>query len=132
MVVWSKSHVRIVRPEETTMLTAFGSCIMAEKSKIDFLGAGRSKQDFISSVSHELRSPLHGIMAAAEMFPDTSPNEHQDDLIRTINTCGYVTLFRSFSSHHYSQLCFKKQCTSNMLINHRSVLMDTLDHILEV
>lgn len=47
--------------EDITYLTAFGNCIMAEKSRLDSELADRAKSDFISVVSHELRSPLHGL-----------------------------------------------------------------------
>jgi len=84
--------VRILQSEDMTFLAAFGSCIMAEKSKMDALTADRAKSDFISSVSHELRSPLHGMLATMEVLADTTTNMEQDDLIRTVSTCGEVLL----------------------------------------
>ena len=40
--------------------------------------ADSQKGDFISSISHELRSPLHGVLAAAEPFGGTGLNEFQE------------------------------------------------------
>ena len=91
-LAWTRDPARILSLEDVTFLAAFGSCIMAEKSKMDALTANRAKSDFISSVSHELRSPLHGILATVEVLADTAMNTEQDDLIRTVSTCGEVLM----------------------------------------
>jgi signal transduction histidine kinase len=82
----------MLQSEDVTFLAAFGSCIMAEKSKMETLVADRAKSDFISSVSHELRSPLHGILATVEALADTAMTMEQNDLIRTVSTCGEVLM----------------------------------------
>lgn len=41
---------------------------------------------------HELRSPLHGILAAAEFLNSTHLNEFQDSLLETVNACGRTLL----------------------------------------
>jgi len=46
-------------------LATFGNSIMAEVARLDVVGTDRAKSDFISSISHELRSPLHGILASS-------------------------------------------------------------------
>ncbi|KAM0133583.1 hypothetical protein ACHAO1_006103 [Botrytis cinerea] len=85
---WTKRELRIMTAEDLTYLTAFGNCIMAEKSRLDSELADRAKSDFISVVSHELRSPLHGVLASAEALRDTSTGDEQDDMIRSITICG--------------------------------------------
>ena len=82
----------MLQSEDVTFLAAFGSCIMAEKSKMETLVADSAKSDFISSVSHELRSPLHGILATVEALADTAMTMEQNDLIRTVSTCGEVLM----------------------------------------
>jgi signal transduction histidine kinase len=91
-LAWIKDPARILKFEDATFLAAFGSCIMAEKSKMDALSADRAKSDFISSVSHELRSPLHGILATVEVLADTAMTMEQNDLIRTVSTCGELLM----------------------------------------
>lgn len=91
-LAWTNDPTRILQPEDITYLAAFGSCVMAEKSRLDALTADRAKADFISSVSHELRSPLHGILASAEALQETSTGFAQDDMVRTITVCGEVLL----------------------------------------
>ncbi|KAF7932165.1 hypothetical protein BELL_0141g00110 [Botrytis elliptica] len=89
---WTTRELRIMTAEDLTYLTAFGNCIMAEKSRLDSELADRAKSDFISVVSHELRSPLHGVLASAEALRDTSTGDEQDDMIRSITICGEVLL----------------------------------------
>ncbi len=43
------------------------------------------KSDFVNSVSHDLRSPLAGILIATKLFPDFGPiNERQQEFLDTI------------------------------------------------
>ena len=65
---------------------------MSEKSRLDVMATDREKLDFISSVSHELRSPLHGILASMEALQETSTGLLQDDMMRTVTVCGEVLL----------------------------------------
>lgn len=83
-LAWTNDPTRIIQSVDVTYLAAFGSCIMSEKSRLDALTADRAKAGFISSVSHELRSPLHGVLASAEALQETSTGLMQDDMIRTI------------------------------------------------
>ncbi|KAG0648199.1 Autoinducer 2 sensor kinase phosphatase [Hyphodiscus hymeniophilus] len=91
-LAWTSDPTKILQSADVTYLAAFGSCIMSEKSRLDALTADRAKADFISSVSHELRSPLHGVLATAEALQETSTGLAQDDMIRTITICGEVLL----------------------------------------
>jgi len=58
---------------------------MAEVSRLSALDASLMKVDFISSISHELRSPLHGILASVELIQDEgNMSDMQADLVNTI------------------------------------------------
>jgi signal transduction histidine kinase len=50
------------------------------------------KTDFISSISHELRSPLHGVLASVEFLQETALTEVQADMVSNINASGRVLL----------------------------------------
>ena len=65
---------------------------MAEASRIAFVAAERKKGDFIGSISHELRSPLHGILASAEFLAETESDPFQNSLVDTISSCGRTLL----------------------------------------
>ncbi|AEO58593.1 hypothetical protein MYCTH_2306043 [Thermothelomyces thermophilus ATCC 42464] len=64
---WVEDPIRAVNVGELGLILAFGSSVMAEVSRLETLAASRAKSDFVSSPSHELRSPLHGIMASSEL-----------------------------------------------------------------
>lgn len=69
-LVWTTSSMRALCPiEDLTYLAAFGNSIMAEVARLSALIITQMKTDFISSISHELRSPLHGVLASVEVLP---------------------------------------------------------------
>ncbi|KAI9838064.1 MAG: hypothetical protein M1819_006219 [Sarea resinae] len=65
---------------------------MAEVSRLESVAADQSKADFIGSISHELRSPLHGILASNEFLGDTDCDGYQRNMIDTIDSCGRTLL----------------------------------------
>lgn len=65
---------------------------MVEISRLDSIMANNIKSDFISSISHEFRSPLHGILASAEFLHDSDLDQTQDQLVASIRTCGSALL----------------------------------------
>jgi signal transduction histidine kinase len=65
---------------------------MAECSRIDTEIADQKKSDFIGSISHELRSPLHGILASAEFLGDEVTTGFEKGLVETIDSCGRTLL----------------------------------------
>jgi signal transduction histidine kinase len=67
------------------MQAAWGNSIMVEVSRLSALVAARMKVDFVSSISHELRSPLHGILASVEFLQEEeNMPPMQVDMIHTI------------------------------------------------
>ncbi|KAJ5473035.1 hypothetical protein N7530_007036 [Penicillium desertorum] len=90
---WSTIETQVFTTSvELSSVLGFSSSIMAEYSRVESLIADRQKGDFIGSISHELRSPLHGILAAAEFLNSTHLNEFQNSLLETINSCGRTLL----------------------------------------
>lgn len=91
-MVWSTEPTRILSKEsELAFLTAFGNSVMAEWARIDTEIADQKKGDFIGSISHELRSPLHGILASAEFLSEVTDGWEQQ-LVETIDSCGRTLL----------------------------------------
>jgi hypothetical protein len=61
---WSTSMERILDAnQDLSYMQSFGHSLMSELSRLEALAADYAKSTFISSISHELRSPLHGILA---------------------------------------------------------------------
>ncbi|KAL9011808.1 MAG: hypothetical protein Q9173_003379 [Seirophora scorigena] len=65
---------------------------MAEISRLASIYESRQKGDFIGSISHELRSPLHGILGSAEFLSETDFDAFQESLLDTISSCGRTLL----------------------------------------
>ncbi|KAL4906819.1 hypothetical protein BDW74DRAFT_149679 [Aspergillus multicolor] len=90
---WNTVESRVFSSSvELSSVLGFGSSIMVEHSRLESLISDRQKGDFIGSISHELRSPLHGILAAAEFLSGTELDEFQGSLLDTINACSVTLL----------------------------------------
>ncbi|KAL3449848.1 two-component sensor protein histidine protein kinase [Aspergillus insuetus] len=86
---WSSEETRIFSPNvELGGVLGFCSSLMTEDSRIRSQEADNKKAAFIGSISHELRSPLHGILAAVEFLAEqTMPNSTML-LLDTIRACS--------------------------------------------
>ncbi|EKG12536.1 hypothetical protein MPH_10336 [Macrophomina phaseolina MS6] len=71
---------------------AFCSCVMTEVARLATIAADQQKSDFIGSISHELRSPLHGILASCEFLEDTECSSYQKALVSTADSCARTLL----------------------------------------
>ena len=78
--------------DDLSYLRAFGNSIMSEVARLSVQKNEAAKTTFIASMSHELRSPLHGILGAAEFLVDTATDSYQAGLITSIATCGKTLL----------------------------------------
>ncbi|CCU76920.1 histidine kinase [Blumeria hordei DH14] len=89
---WSTDPMRVLsRQKELSFMTAFGNSVMAEWARIDTEIADQKKSDFIGSISHELRSPLHGILASTEFLEEVTTG-WEKQLVETIESCGRTLL----------------------------------------
>ncbi|KEQ73096.1 hypothetical protein M436DRAFT_47688 [Aureobasidium namibiae CBS 147.97] len=92
-VIWSCTPMRMFSTEgEMHYLTAFCDVIMAKLARLEVDVANNIKSDFISSISHELRSPLHGILGTVEVLQDQRVDHETAEMITQIDTCGRTLL----------------------------------------
>ncbi|RHZ63232.1 hybrid sensor histidine kinase/response regulator [Aspergillus thermomutatus] len=91
-LVWTRTSDRALGMEELHYFRAFGDSIISEVSRIVWAFTEKSKSDFISSLSHELRSPLHGILASAELLHASPLEPTQRDMTKMVETCGLTLL----------------------------------------
>ena len=92
-LVWTQQPGRTFTISgEMSYLRAFGTSIMAQVSNINTLMSEKAKADVLGSLSHELRSPLHGIVSAAEMLHGTQLNAFQKDVLHSLECCGRTLL----------------------------------------
>jgi signal transduction histidine kinase len=89
----SYSSMRIFSPQhELSYLAAFCDVVLAEIWRLEAQEIGRSKNVFVSTISHELRSPLHGILGSAECLEEQQHSALSAELIRSITSCGNTLL----------------------------------------
>ncbi|KAJ5557102.1 hypothetical protein N7494_001017 [Penicillium frequentans] len=92
-LAWTNDPGRVLsEPKDLTYMAAFSNTVMAEVSRMDIEAADRAKGDFISSISHELRSPLHGVLGTIELLQETVTSYTQQGLVETVHSCGRTLL----------------------------------------
>ncbi|KAE8150867.1 hypothetical protein BDV25DRAFT_153576 [Aspergillus avenaceus] len=91
-LVWARRSQRGLGIYDLPYLRVLGDSIISELARIDWSTTQQAKSQFISSVSHELRSPLHGILASTEVLEGTPLQPTQLHWINMLKTCG-LTLF---------------------------------------
>lgn len=91
-VGWTTDPSRILDIGDLNYLSAFGNSVMAEMSRLGTEALSQAKSDFISSVSHELRSPLHGVLAGTELLRRSSMSRAEHSMLDTIDSCGHMLL----------------------------------------
>ncbi|KAK5806257.1 hypothetical protein VI817_000515 [Penicillium citrinum] len=92
-VAWTKSPEHIFTlDDELNFCTALGASLMAEVHRLGALFADQAKRDLLASLSHELRSPLHGIFGTADLLNDTALDALQGGFVHTIASCANTLL----------------------------------------
>ncbi|KAL5344146.1 hypothetical protein BJX70DRAFT_352660 [Aspergillus crustosus] len=93
LLAWTRSPERVFTPiNELAYLRAFSNSVTAEVHRLDVEMAEKAKSNLVSSISHELRSPLHGILGTADIISDTALNALQQGMLHTIESCGRTLL----------------------------------------
>ncbi|KAK5708764.1 hypothetical protein LTS12_028151, partial [Elasticomyces elasticus] len=92
-LVWTNNPERVFTTEnELVYISAFANSIMSEVRRIDVEMADMVKTNLLSSITHELRNPLHGVLGTADILSDTAMNALQHGMIHTIESCGRTLL----------------------------------------
>lgn len=104
-------------------ITSFCSTLMAECSRLDTMFAEKQKDDFVGTISHEMRSPLHGILASAEFLAETELDGFQESLVDTVRSCSHTLLDTINHVLDYSKInTFRKHWqSSNKKNTHRGM-----------
>ncbi|KAL3478846.1 hypothetical protein BJX99DRAFT_223539 [Aspergillus californicus] len=92
--VWTndEENERSLGLDELHYFKVFGDSMISEIARLNWSSKEKSKFDLISSVSHELRSPLHGMLANAELLSTSNLRPDQQDTVKAIETCGITLL----------------------------------------
>ncbi|KAI1124255.1 hypothetical protein F5Y10DRAFT_269313 [Nemania abortiva] len=73
---------------DISYLRAFATLAMAEIASLETHLTSQAQTDVLGSLSHELRSPLHGIILGVEFLTDTPLSVFQGNLLHILETCG--------------------------------------------
>lgn len=89
-IVLSYSSTRIFSVRnELSYVAAFCDVVLGEIWRLESQELSQSKNDFISSISHELRSPLRSILGSAECLEE----QEQSVLGRRLLSCVIALIF---------------------------------------
>ncbi|KAK4508209.1 hypothetical protein PRZ48_001947 [Zasmidium cellare] len=94
-IFWTSSPFRVLSVEsELLYISAFCDVIMTETKHLEAERSDKAKMDFLSSISHELRSPLHGILGSTECLQEQeqSMDIATELLVSQIESCGRTLL----------------------------------------
>ncbi|RYC63647.1 hypothetical protein CHU98_g2548 [Xylaria longipes] len=91
----------------------FGSCMMSEVASMEVLNRNVAKSTFIASISHDLRSPLHGLLGNLEFLEGTLTSAYQMNLVGAIETCGKTLLDTIDHLLHYAKINNLKRTSSS-------------------
>jgi len=108
---WVSDPTKAFDQADITLLSAWGNSVMAEVSRMEALAASRAKSSFVSSISHELRSPLHGIMASSEMIRSSISDASLLSTLDMLDSCG-ETLLDTFNNLLDHAIAIKDSQTS--------------------
>ena len=92
-IAWTKSPHRVfTSDDELAFMFAFGNSVMAEVHRLGALFAERAKTNLLAGLSHELRSPLHGIFGMTDLLNSGVMNNLQRGFVHTISSCAFTLL----------------------------------------
>ena len=95
LVVWTRANnaPRFFDPnEDVTYLSAFAHSLRAELARLETTASDAAKGAFISGISHELRSPLHGVLAGIELIQDSQLTTFQQEMALSVALAGRTLL----------------------------------------
>lgn len=91
------------------------------------LAAAQAKSNFLTTMSHEMRTPLNGVIGLTEIIlaDDVSP-DHQE-ILKTISSCSTALLHLINDILDYSKMEADKLSLEYLDFNLRTVMEDALD-----
>lgn len=92
-ICWTQSPRRVfTSDDELSFLFAFGYSMMAEVHRLNSVFSEKAKSSLLAGLSHELRSPLHGIFGMTDLLNTSVMNTLQRGFIHTISSCAFTLL----------------------------------------
>ncbi|KAF2793794.1 hypothetical protein K505DRAFT_35491 [Melanomma pulvis-pyrius CBS 109.77] len=90
---WTNEPDRLLSPKlDLLFFKVFGHSVMNELSRLDTIASDQVKTTFVSLISHELRSPLHGILGSIQFLQDSLLDSFQVTMLNSMAACGQTLL----------------------------------------
>ncbi|KAJ6125777.1 hypothetical protein N7523_003397 [Penicillium sp. IBT 18751x] len=116
-IAWTKSPHRVfTSDDELAFMFAFGNSIMAEVHRLGAMFAERAKTNLLAGLSHELRSPLHGIFGMTDLLNSAAMNNLQREFVHTISSCAFTLLGSINQLLEYASIKDLKNTTASQLL----------------
>jgi PAS domain S-box-containing protein len=87
----------------------------------------QAKSAFLSSMTHELRTPMNGVLGMTSLLLDTDLNEEQQGLVNTIRASGDALLGVINQILDFSKIEAEKLDLEEAVFDLRNVIEETLD-----
>ena len=75
-------------PNDLSSLSAFCATVMTQVRRLDVQAMIQIKSDFLGSISHEMRTPIHGILSNLELLAETKDENDRNDLVEMARYSG--------------------------------------------
>ena len=124
---WTNSPDRLLSVSvDLAYFNIFSHSIMRELSRLDAIALNQQKTTFVASISHELRSPLHGILGTLEFIRDTPLDTFQTSMLNSLNSCGQTLLDTINHVMDYSKMSLTtKSVSTRRLKNTKTVRLSS-------
>ncbi|EUC31900.1 hypothetical protein COCCADRAFT_100102 [Bipolaris zeicola 26-R-13] len=120
---WSNNPYRLLSPSvDLIYLKIFSNSIMRELSRLDAMALDQAKSTFVASISHELRSPLHGILGTLEFFKDTPLDSFQASMLNSLHGCGTTLLDTINQVMDYGKISESRNSISSKRIKNENTI----------
>ena len=106
---------------EISFMRSFVNSLTVLYDRLKIKESAAQKTQFISSISHELRSPLHGIVATTELLSDTRMTSTQKALCETLEVCTQSLLEMIIQILDFNKVCGAAQSWLKLKDHHRSM-----------
>lgn len=89
---------------DLSFLHAFCSTISTDIGRIEAWRSDKHQSDFVSNISHEMRSPLHGILLSTQFLRESGLTDFQRAMLTTIDQCSGTLLDTMNNVLDYSKI----------------------------
>ncbi|KAI4652412.1 hypothetical protein J4E93_002614 [Alternaria ventricosa] len=120
---WSNDPYRLLSASvDMAYFKIFSHSIMRELSRLDAAALNEAKSTFVSSISHELRSPLHGILGTLEFIKDTPLDSFQTSMMNSLHACGTTLLDTINHLMDYAKISEEKKSISSKRLKNENTI----------